>query len=801
MLYAFGLDAGTIQYNSVDESAILVTVNRDLTIVVSASPTGPAIYIDVPRENIMNTHIASVWNDESQAHRYAVTIQLSQIDGDYWFHNAVGQNSSTISIAFTSQSHAEVLIELCRQSEKARLNASASVMESQPINCTELGPAAEIHETTQPLARSVANAIEAIDVSHQQDRGYDSSYDISPRPSKTQPKITDDAIPTIQLDPLHPTRSNKILPAADDGPTERPPSPKLRRSLRKNIGNVGAGVESPPSLRLERTEGISIQNITTGRSKVNREVIASSDSKPNIQKCQITKAKGGNCKGQAPGVNDQEVPGDEYDLPRSPQQRVRKSTPSVMQDQSTSQALDRGTSLKQKPKAKNVPKDPLRAKKEKTITDPTKTRAIGKQSHMAKEEAASTKTERSKVTAGSSKAPDPFEAKLSLLSPDDEAATSHAKESAELRSEQNSKTLKEYVGDRRRVTQPKTQGNIGTMQHQKKGSLNGKSDLNKGRQLQLRPQKDHGPVKQSVHREQQRDVGHAQPQQAISESNGPRLPVPAVENKRKAVSDGEITEKRPKLVSSNEQKAALYGVSSQSTRVAESGSPMPSRHALNRRVPGARYDERGARIYPPLLPRPQTPPKEQWGIAGFDQLFSNSKAKCDSPTAPSNFTAMAAHHISEDGTLVNTHTNENIVPQVPQDPFTGGRQPATSDLMLALRRESGTEARLNTDPDETLVEGQLPTNQREDDDISISSATTSTSSESASSGGDSLCMDPSSEEGNAAMMAQWRSTLQPYQRRMVSLLSDISQVSNANTLSAWKILTDYPATFGLFGQS
>ena len=46
MLYAFGLDAGNIQYNSVDDSAILVTVNRDLTIVVSASPTGPAIYAD-----------------------------------------------------------------------------------------------------------------------------------------------------------------------------------------------------------------------------------------------------------------------------------------------------------------------------------------------------------------------------------------------------------------------------------------------------------------------------------------------------------------------------------------------------------------------------------------------------------------------------------------------------------------------------------------------------------------------------------------------------------------------------------
>ena len=98
-----------------------------------------------------------------------------------------------------------------------------------------------------------------------------------------------------------------------------------------------------------------------------------------------------------------------------------------------------------------------------------------------------------------------------------------------------------------------------------------------------------------------------------------------------AQDSGEATmSQRPQIVppASREHPRALgylrhlsdkpHRVSSQSTRVDEKGSPMPSRHALNRRVPGARYDERDARIYPPLLPRPRTPPQEQWGIAGFN---------------------------------------------------------------------------------------------------------------------------------------------------------------------------------------
>ncbi|KAK0516614.1 hypothetical protein JMJ35_001217 [Cladonia borealis] len=139
VLYAFGLDAGFHQYNTVDNSAILVTVTKDedLRIVVSASPTGPAVYVDVPLRNIQDTTIESVWNAESQAHRYAVTIELTQAVRNAWYHDAVGRKDKTMSIAFSSPSHAETLIELLQQPKKVRTTGRPTVMESQPIDCSE----------------------------------------------------------------------------------------------------------------------------------------------------------------------------------------------------------------------------------------------------------------------------------------------------------------------------------------------------------------------------------------------------------------------------------------------------------------------------------------------------------------------------------------------------------------------------------------------------------------------------------------------------------------------------------------
>ncbi len=453
-----------------DDSAILVTVAQDLRVVVSASPTGPAVYVDVPLENIQHTSIVSVWNAESQAQRYAVTIELSQAVGNAWYHNAVGHSGNTMSIAFTSQSHAEALSELLQQPEKAGMTGRPTVMESQPINCSEpaldgefarpnlaltdnqrlagvalqansllgqnpstgilhnnnaalpstsqdritkhvseSGLEAENHKNMQGLASSMASAIEGIDVSQPdtancrktdpntrnptaqadwpaietprpagtladvafeespgqntegstqqdqpsncQDQGYDSSYDISPRASRVQPKSRDNAVPMIQPKLLPPPGSNRTMPATDDGPSEKPPSSKLSRSLRDKNGNFKAGVESPSALELERAAGTLRKNITTSKPSDNHKLAASAKSKVGPQKSHlIKKAKESKGKGQAPKAKDREHIEDEYDLPRSPKSPVRKLGASMIQGKATSQAPDRVVQQKSKPR-------------------------------------------------------------------------------------------------------------------------------------------------------------------------------------------------------------------------------------------------------------------------------------------------------------------------------------------------------------------------------------------------------------------------------------------------------------------
>ena len=476
VLYAFGLDVGHLQYNTVDDSAIIVTVTlKDLRIVVLASPIGPASYVDVPLENIQHTTTVSVWNAESQAHRYAVTIELSQAVRNAWYHNAVGHKGNTMSIAFTSASHAKTLSEFLQQPKKAETTGRPTVMESQPINCSEaafyrefarpkrsstaiqrltgvamqansllsysaFGEEAEIHHDTQRPASSVSSAVEGIDVSHpdtanrektgsntqiptadagglaieaprppftladvefeespghisegstqqdqsskyqdqsskyqdqdydslydisprasrrqskigdnavsvihpelsrqpgsthpdqlskDQDQGYDSSYDISPRASRHQSKIGDNAVPAIRPNPLRPPGNNETLPVTEDGTIEKPPSSKLSRSLRTKDGSVEAGVESPSTLELGRAAGTLMKNLKTSKASNNNGIAASANRKVGLQKSRlIKKAKERRGKGQAPKEEDREHVEDEYDLPRSPKGKGRET--------------------------------------------------------------------------------------------------------------------------------------------------------------------------------------------------------------------------------------------------------------------------------------------------------------------------------------------------------------------------------------------------------------------------------------------------------------------------------------------
>ena len=282
-------------------------------------------------------------------------------------------------------------------------------------------------------------------------------------------------------------------------------------------------------------------------------------------------------------------------------------------------------------------------------------------------------------------------------------------------------------------------------------------------------------------------------------------------------------------------------VSSQSTRVDENGSPMPSVHARHDMVAqthGYKKDEEVAGSYlitdlhtedgvsyaegdiledDPSLPLTIFPPLHQGHNAGFDRFSSNSKRKYGSPTAPSNFASMPAHYMFQDGTIVNSQTKENIVPSEPQDPFTGAGQVETSDFIRALRRKSGTEARsqddllsrkgtvinakrqlpaCTEDPDKTLVEIEPPRKQRKRDVISIGSAITSSSSGLTASAGVSSSIEASSLESDA----QWRKAFEPHQGDMLGVLTEISHVSNVNALKEQMILIVLAAPHEAFSR-
>ena len=289
-----------------------------------------------------------------------------------------------------------------------------------------------------------------------------------------------------------------------------------------------------------------------------------------------------------------------------------------------------------------------------------------------------------------------------------------------------------------------------------------------------------------------------------------------------------------------------HRVSSQSTRVDENGSPMPSVHARNDRVAEAQgyikneemvdpylrtdlhiedeefvsYAEGGDHQDDPVVPLTKIPSPPQGHNAGFDRSSSNSKRNYGSPNAPSNFASMPAHYIFHDGTIVNPQTKENIVPKEPQDPFIGAGQVGTSDFIRALRRKSGTEARsqddllsgkktvmnakrrlpaCTEDPDKTLVEGERPRKQRKHNVISIGSTITSSSSGSAASEGLSSSIEASSPESDVDTLGQWRKAFEPHQGNMLGVLSNISHVSNVNASKEYKMLIDCAASREAFG--
>ena len=270
--------------------------------------------------------------------------------------------------------------------------------------------------------------------------------------------------------------------------------------------------------------------------------------------------------------------------------------------------------------------------------------------------------------------------------------------------------------------------------------------------------------------------------------------------------------------------------SSQTTRVDYNGSPMPTRHLTNRHIsspshsssPGikclANYDqgqlisdredvfpagadENGRADEESLLPvlpsivdvsQPSMPPV---GDYTWTNTAMNKKQIPSSPRAPSIASALPVHHVYQNGELINPDTEEPIVPSNPQDPFIchgtnmshfsrllrnasgkGTKRPAESRA-----NDCSKKTRLSTDilgfddPDETLVDP--PERSRKSKLVSATMAPSS-----GSSSGSSLLVEVPEKELSPTLVddkiedtpSQWKKALQPHQRNVLDVLTQIS---------------------------
>lgn len=262
-------------------------------------------------------------------------------------------------------------------------------------------------------------------------------------------------------------------------------------------------------------------------------------------------------------------------------------------------------------------------------------------------------------------------------------------------------------------------------------------------------------------------------------------------------------------------------VSSQSTRVTESGSPMPivrsryeshatlEMHADDYEVNDGfqqaclqQADDDDQAVMQgdrdePTLSLPQNVSKSTGIVFKSREITSNRKQVPSSPHAPSALSTMPIHHIYHNGEIVNSQTNEPLVPIQPQDPFVGTSQKSLGPFMQALRKSSDMEARSRSDqankqntangvgskrrsnafaedPDKTLVESApKPKKQKILHPVSSDKSSSSPSSSedaSASSG-------PSSQESDGDTAAHWRKAYEPHQSNMLEVLFHISHVS------------------------
>ena len=158
-------------------------------------------------------------------------------------------------------------------------------------------------------------------ISQDEDQGYDSSYDVSPRVSKVARNGSKSKMPPA----LTSTQTSELHNEAGDGTANNAPPSKLSRSLQTGDRKLEIGIEPPSSSDPETTAGRDAKTSTNSKGPKSGKAKAPAKGKGRIQKKQPPKkAIAGKVKAKALANNEGEE-NDEFDLPESPERPKAKS--------------------------------------------------------------------------------------------------------------------------------------------------------------------------------------------------------------------------------------------------------------------------------------------------------------------------------------------------------------------------------------------------------------------------------------------------------------------------------------------
>lgn len=152
MIFARAVNLGNVIFDLNSESAILITVSTELNIVILATPTEPARYIDVPLANISDVTLHNRLSTQSQDLKYALVVQLSSSVEFTYFLDATGHADLVLMLAFNSEKDATIIMDLI--TPMVRVDDQLPASQSEALNVSK----ASLHDEHSGAAITVKNS-------------------------------------------------------------------------------------------------------------------------------------------------------------------------------------------------------------------------------------------------------------------------------------------------------------------------------------------------------------------------------------------------------------------------------------------------------------------------------------------------------------------------------------------------------------------------------------------------------------------------------------------------------------------